>query len=68
MEAKPKGVFGGERGVVRLTRRRSDAFRRREGAGLHQPLEHRRALYTENIRRFARGLPLLNLVDKAKGY
>ena len=31
-------------------------------------LEHRRALYTENIRRFTRGLPLLNLVDKAKGY
>jgi phosphoglycerate dehydrogenase-like enzyme len=31
-------------------------------------LEHRRALYTENIRRFVRGLPLLNVVDKAKGY
>ena len=31
-------------------------------------LEHRRALYTANIRRFTRGLPLLNLVDKAKGY
>ena len=28
----------------------------------------RRALYTENVRRFTRGLPLLNLVDKAKGY
>jgi hypothetical protein len=31
-------------------------------------LEHRRALYTANIRRFTRGLPLLNLVDMAKGY
>lgn len=31
-------------------------------------LEHRRRLYTENIRRFVRGLPLLNVVDKAKGY
>jgi len=31
-------------------------------------LEHRRALNTANIRRFTPGLPLLNLVDKAKGY
>ena len=31
-------------------------------------LEHRRRLYTENIRRFVRELPLLNVVDKARGY
>ncbi len=31
-------------------------------------MEHRRELITENARRFAQGLPLRNVVDKAVGY
>ena len=34
------------------------------------PLSERRRfeLFAENLRRFARGLPLLNVVDKQAGY
>ena len=30
--------------------------------------ERRQALYLENLRRFGRGKPLLNVVDKQAGY
>jgi phosphoglycerate dehydrogenase-like enzyme len=36
--------------------------------GSDQNLARRRELVTENVRRFARGLPLRNVVDKAAGY
>jgi len=36
--------------------------------GSDQAMEHRRELITENARRFAQGLPLRNVVDKAVGY
>lgn len=34
----------------------------------HRNRERRFELIKENVRRFARGLPLCNVVDKAKGY
>jgi D-2-hydroxyacid dehydrogenase (NADP+) len=36
--------------------------------GSDQGMERRRELITENVRRFTRGLPLRNVVDKAAGY
>lgn len=33
-----------------------------------RPLPHAEALYVENVRRYLAGLPLLNVVDKKRGY